>query len=72
MKTAKRTFLLRAKGENKTTIWVEIMSKEQGVMGAWLPKDQIKISNRTYGFGGGRFADIEFPVSLVSLFKPTR
>jgi len=73
MKTATRTFALRSKGETKTALWVEIVLKDYSdVVGAWLPKDQIKITNRVYGWGGKMSADITFPVSLISLFKPTR
>jgi hypothetical protein len=65
----KRTFQIRKNGEDKFRIWVEIPGKEDCIYGAWLPKSEIKISNRIYGFGGSRTADIEFPKTLVPLFK---
>lgn len=69
-KTIKRTFQLRGGGEKNGLIWVEIMAKDgSGPLGAWLPKDKIKVSNRQYGWGGAMSADIELPVSLVPLFK---
>lgn len=66
----KRNFTLRQGGEKKDKIWVEISNKaNDDILCAWLPKDQIKITNRTYGFGGRMNADIELPISLVKLFK---
>lgn len=62
--TIKRTFALTCGGENKTRIHVHIIGKD-GFYQGYLPKDQIKITNRGYGFGGAKWADIELPVELI-------
>jgi hypothetical protein len=57
-------------GENKEYIYVEILSKDgEDTLAACLPKAQIKILNREYGWGGRKSVEIEFPSSLCSLFK---
>jgi hypothetical protein len=67
-KMIKRTFQLRANGEKNGLLYVEIRGKED-IYCAWLPKNKITISNRQYGFGGLRTADVVFPMSLLPLFK---
>lgn len=70
MKTATRNFRIYKDGENKESIYVTIVTKDyEDELGAWLPKNQIRIINRTYHFGGLRMAEIELPVSLLPLFK---
>lgn len=69
-KTAKRWFQTFKGGENKESIYVETSTKDYSdVLGAWLPKSKIKILNRKFGFGGSRTIEIEFPLSLLHLFK---
>jgi len=69
METIKRR--VQICGEKGGFIYVALQGKVDGIYEAKLPKNQIKITDRIYGFGGSKTAVIEFPKSLATLFKVT-